>query len=111
MAVLGELAMLFDWKTSQFDLQPDITIAAVFMQRYGVRVSQLYMWEAWCEPRGPGVSFPGKLTLGSHETALLGGAMLPLDDWPCIWCGQDYGSPSMVLSDWCNYCYYRNCTA
>ena len=44
-------------------------------------------------------------TLGGCEGALLGWAMPPLDDWPCIWYSQDYDSHSMMLCNWCNHCY------
>ena len=43
------LPKLFDWKNNQSDLQLDITVAAVFRQRYAIRVAQSYMWEAWCK--------------------------------------------------------------
>ena len=36
-------------------------------------------------------------TLSGHEAALLGWATLLLDDQPCMWCGQDYDSPFMIL--------------
>ena len=49
-------------------------------------------------------------TLGGREAALLGWAMPPLDEQPCTWCGQDYDSPFMVLCNWCNHCYHRDCT-
>ena len=39
----------FNWMTNQPDLQPDITLASVFGQRYAVRVVQLCLLEAWCK--------------------------------------------------------------
>ena len=36
----------FNWKTNQSDLQLDIMVAAVFGQRYAIRVAQPYIWEA-----------------------------------------------------------------
>ena len=38
-------------------------------------------------------------TFCGHEAALLRWAMLPLDDRPCTWCGQDYDLPAMILCD------------
>ena len=43
------LLKLSNWMTNQPDLQPDITVATVFGQRYTVRVVQLYLWEAQCK--------------------------------------------------------------
>ena len=45
----ASLPKLLDWKTNQSDLQLDIMVAAVFSQRYTLRVAKLYMWEAQCE--------------------------------------------------------------
>ena len=35
----ADLPELFDWTTNQPNLQPDITVASVFGQRYAVRVA------------------------------------------------------------------------
>ena len=43
----ASLPKLLDWMSNWSDPQPDITVAAVFRQRYAVRVPQSYMWEAW----------------------------------------------------------------
>ena len=43
------LSEQFGWENNQPNLQLDITIAAVFGQRYAVRVVQLFLWETWCE--------------------------------------------------------------
>ena len=46
------LPELFDWKTNQPDPQLDISIAAIFRQRYAIRVVQFYLWrlsrKPWC---------------------------------------------------------------
>ena len=40
------LPKLLNWTFNQSDPQLDITIAVVFKQRYAIRVTQSYMWEA-----------------------------------------------------------------
>ena len=45
------------------------------------------------------------------EAALFGWATLPLDDRLCMWCRQDYDSPTMILCDQCNHCYHKDCAA
>ena len=39
----------FDWMTNQPNRQLDITIAAIFRQRYAIRVAKLVLWNAQCE--------------------------------------------------------------
>ena len=39
----------FNWTTNQPNLQPDVTVASIFGQRYAVRVAQSYLWEVRCK--------------------------------------------------------------
>ena len=61
------LPELFNWTTNQPNPQPYITVAAVFRQRYTIRVVQLFLWEAQhkatvqlCEAAnmGQGLTYP-----------------------------------------------------
>ena len=45
----ASLTKPLNWTSSLSDLQLDITVAAVFGQRYAVRVAQSYVWEALCK--------------------------------------------------------------
>ena len=123
------LLELFDWKLYQPNYSLDITVAAVFRQKYAVRVAQSQLCSAWCNAVAwlqkvaninlwsvgladwaistddPVAYYTLSLhmTLGMHETILPGCLELPVDDQLCTWYGQDYNLPSIILSNWCNH--------
>ena len=77
----ASLPELFDWTNDQPNLQPDVTVASVFEQRYAIRVAQLCLWEAW------------------HKAVV----------WLCEVANMDEGLPcpadyAMGMADWATCC-------
>ena len=45
----ARLPKLLDRTSNWSDPQLDISVVAVFQQRYAIRIAQSYIWEAWCK--------------------------------------------------------------